>query len=118
MSLYESIHEFVGDRETLQSVSQHEGTTVLLTDTRLVEVRYTAGGASQDDLMGLRSIQLNRLLFAGYSVEFDDDRTVIEFHGEAGETVESVTLPARDHSFVAAFSAVVGDAEAVGLASQ
>ncbi|AFK19810.1 hypothetical protein E6P09_01095 [Haloferax mediterranei ATCC 33500] len=118
MSLYESIHKFVGDHETLHSVSQHEQATVLLTDTRLVEVQYTAGGEKPEDLTRLRSIQLNRSLFAGYSAVFDEDRTVIEFHGESGDTVESVTLPARDHGFVATFSAVVGDAEAAEVASQ
>lgn len=111
MSLYESIDEFVGEHETLQSVSQYERQTVLLTDTRLVELEHATDGSSPDDVTSLRSIQLTRPSIVGYSAEFGDDETKISLHGESGTTIESLTLPTRDHRFVAVFSAVIGDSE-------
>ncbi|POG55464.1 hypothetical protein [Haloferax marisrubri] len=112
MSLYESIHQFVGEHETLRSVSHYEGMTVLLTETRLVQIRHDGEHADPDEVREVRTIQLNRAIFAGCSVELESDRTVVGFHDSTGETVRLVTLPVRDFEFAATFSAVVGDAEA------
>ncbi|RDZ63962.1 hypothetical protein C5B90_12695 [Haloferax sp. Atlit-12N] len=112
MSLYESIHEFVGEHETLRSVSHYEEMTVLLTETRLVQIRHDGEQATPEEVREVRTIQLNRPVFAGCSVELESDRTVVGFHDSTGETVRLVTLPVRDFEFAATFSAVVGDAEA------
>ncbi|WP_367996709.1 hypothetical protein [Haloferax volcanii] len=111
MSLYESIHQFVGERETLRSVSHYEEMTVLLTETRLVQIRHDGEQANPEEVREVRTIQLNCPVFAGCSVELEPERTTVGFHDSTGETVRLVTLPARDFEFAATFSAVVGDAE-------
>ncbi|ELZ89119.1 hypothetical protein [Haloferax sulfurifontis] len=111
MSFYESIHQFVGERETLRSVSHYEEMTVLLTETRLVQIRHDGAQATPDEVRAVRTIQLNRPVFADCSVELESDRTVVGFRDGTGETVRMVALPARDFEFAATLSAVVGDAE-------
>ncbi|MFC7202658.1 hypothetical protein ACFQJC_03970 [Haloferax namakaokahaiae] len=108
MSLYESIHEFVGEHETLLSVGQYDQKTVILTETRLVELEHPTGHSAPDAVRSVRSIHLSRPSIIGYSVELADEQTTISFHNDSGAAVESVTLPMCDHRFAVVFSTTVG----------
>ncbi|KAB1187479.1 MULTISPECIES: hypothetical protein [Haloferax] len=111
MSVYESIHEFVGDHETLHSVSQYDQMTVILTDTRLVELKHPADHTTTEDVTSFRSIHFSRPSIIGYSIDLGDDRTTICLHNQSGVPIESVTLPERDHRFAVVFSTTIADGE-------